>query len=84
MLIPRFTLRWLFAVTTVVAVLALIASWAGQGVPWAVGVTAAVVALVAIMLLHAASFGFVWLYSQIRLPQTRPARARREERAAGE
>jgi len=65
MLIPRFTLRWLFAVTTVVAMLALIASWAGRGVPWAIGVTAAMVALVAAMLMQVAIFGLVWLFAQI-------------------
>ena len=65
MLIPRFTLRWLFAVTTVVAVLALIASWAGRGVPWAIGVTAAMVALVAAMFMQVAIFGLVWLFAQV-------------------
>jgi hypothetical protein len=72
MLIPRFTLRWLFAVTTVVAVSALIASWAGRGVPWAIGVTAAVAMLVAVMLFHVAMFGFVWVISQIARRPTPP------------
>jgi hypothetical protein len=65
MLIPRFTLRWLFAVTTVVAVLALIASWAGRGMPWAIGVTAAMVALAAAMFMQVAIFGVVWLFAQV-------------------
>jgi divalent metal cation (Fe/Co/Zn/Cd) transporter len=65
MLIPRFTLRWLFAVTTVVAVIALVASWAGRGVPWAIGVTAAVAMLVVAMVLHGAMFGFVWVVAEL-------------------
>jgi hypothetical protein len=65
MLIPRFTLRWLFAVTTVVAVFALVASWAGRGVPWAIGVTAAVAMLGVVMLFHVAMFGIIWLFAQL-------------------
>ena len=64
MLIPRFTLRWLFAVTTVVAVIALVASWAGRGIPWAIGVTAAVLMLAVVILFHVAMFAIVWLFAE--------------------
>lgn len=84
MLIPRFTLRWLFAVTTVVAVFALIASWAGQGIPWAVGVTAAVVALVAAMLLHVSMFGLIWLFSEVSRPRRSSAGSRADAGNASE
>lgn len=64
MLIPRFTLRWLFVVTTVVAVFALVASWAGRGVPWAIGVTAAVAMLGVVILFHMAMFGIIWMFTE--------------------
>ncbi len=71
MLIPRFTLRWLFAVTTVVAVIALVASWAGRGVPWAIGMTAAVAMLGVAMLFHMAMFGIIWVFREF-MPRREP------------
>ncbi len=64
MLIPRFTLRNLFAVTAGVAVAALITSWGGQGVAWAIGISAALVALLIIVAVHVALFAILWLYSR--------------------
>jgi hypothetical protein len=63
MLIPQFSLRWMLAVTTVLAVVFLIVAQAVQGAAWAVGVSFAVFALVAAMLVYAALFFLVWVFS---------------------
>ena len=58
MVIPQFSIRLLIVITAVVAVLAMIVSWGGQGTAWAVGATAGVLGMfVLAMLVQAALFG---------------------------
>jgi len=65
MLIPQFSIRMLIVVTAIVAVLAMIASWGGQGIAWAIGATAAIGMVLLAMLVQAAMFGLVWLASPL-------------------
>jgi hypothetical protein len=63
MLIPQFSLRWMLAAITLLAVVFLVASRAVQGSAWAVGVTAAVLMLAVVMLVHGGLFFLIWLVS---------------------
>ena len=74
MLIPQFTIRWMFGLTAVMAVLFLVISWAVQGSAWAIGVSAAVVALAIAAIVYAAMFALVWLLSLKGL--VRPTKSR--------
>ncbi len=75
MLIPQFSLRWMLAVVTLLAVVFLVASRAVQGSAWAVGVTAAVLMLAAVMLVHGGLFFLIWLVSRMKARRQRPAAA---------
>src|SRR5262245_45828794 len=59
MLLPQFSIRWLLGLTAVIAALAMIASFAYQGQPWAVASIGAVAGLAVSFL----AFGFVWAAS---------------------
>jgi hypothetical protein len=72
MLIPQFSLRWMLAVTTVLAVVFLIVAQAVQGAAWAVGVSFGVFALVAAMLVFAGLFFLVWVFSVLFAPRSSP------------
>ncbi len=61
MLIPQFTIRWLLALTAVCALLSLIVARAIAGSGWAVGISAALVALVGIVLVHLLFYAGIWL-----------------------
>jgi type VI protein secretion system component VasK len=63
MLIPQFSLRWMLAVVTVLAVVFLIVSRAAQGSAWAVGVSAAVMMVAFVAVVHLGLFFLVWLVS---------------------
>jgi hypothetical protein len=65
MLMPRFSLGFIFALTAAAAVVFLVMSWAMQGTGWAVGVTMALVMLAVIAVVHAAFFALVWLFSLV-------------------
>jgi hypothetical protein len=65
MLLPRFTIRTLFVITTVAAFVFLIAGTAYRGQNWAWGVTIGIASLALTALVHAAWFGIVWLFSQL-------------------
>ena len=65
MLIPRFSLRWLFLMTGACALfsMALAAGWRGEA--WAIAVAGAVVFLIFTLVVHAAVFWLAWLVSRI-------------------
>ena len=65
MFIPQFSIRWLLGVTTVCAVVFSIVGMAFQGAAWAIGVSAAVLALVVAMFAYAAMFSLVWLFALV-------------------
>ena len=65
MLLPRFTIRTLLAILTLCACGFVVIGTAYRGQYWAWGVTIALVALIVTMLVHAAWFGVVWLFSQM-------------------
>lgn len=65
MLIPQYTLRRLLAITTGVAVVFSIFAMALRGHVWAVAASAAIGAIVVLLLVQAALFGVVWLFSLI-------------------
>ena len=80
MLIPQFSLRWLFGLTAVMAVVFLIFSWARQGSVWAMGISAIILTLAVFMLVCAAQFAVVWLFSLVGdLWSARRSSSRREE-----
>ncbi len=56
MLVPRFTIRWIFALTAVCAVFSLVISWAIRGSAASGGVAVAVASLGLLFLVHAALF----------------------------
>jgi hypothetical protein len=83
MLIPQYSLRWILGAMTLLAVVFLFVGQAVAGKHWAIGVSLAVLALSAAMLVHAGLFFVVWLFSQIfgprspeaKSPATLPARS---------
>ena len=81
MLIPQFSLRWMLAVMAVLAVFFLIVSRAAQGSAWAVGVSAAVLMLGFVALVHGAMFFLIWLVSLFAARRIRPAVVMRREPA---
>jgi len=64
-LIPQFSLRWLLGVMTASAGVFAIFGMAVRGYLWAAGVSAAIIALVVAMLVYAALFGIVWIFSLV-------------------
>lgn len=75
MLVPQFTIRWLLALTAVLAGVFSIVGLAVRGREWAQGVSAGFVALVAGMVVYAALFALAWLAGEIlgRLRKPPPA-----------
>lgn len=67
-LIPQFSIRWLLIVTAACAVVFSVFGLAVRGHHWAAGVSIAIVALVVALLVHAAVFGLVWLFSEMTSP----------------
>ncbi len=65
MLVPQFTIRWLLALTAVLACVFSIVGLAVRGRGWAQGLSAGFVALVAGMVVYAALFALVWLAGEI-------------------
>jgi hypothetical protein len=65
MVIPRFSLRWLLALTTFCALLSLVVSLAIRGQAWAIGISAALAALVLLGVLFVATFLVAWLVAQV-------------------
>ena len=64
MIIPRFTLRWLLALTTLCGGLSLVLSYAVRGQEWAIAVSLGLATIPLLFLLHAATFMAAWLISQ--------------------
>jgi len=78
MLIPQFSIRWLLILTAACAGVFSIFGWAMRGSQWATGVSLAMVALVAVLLVHAAVFGVVWVFSVVTFrSRVRPVRTGR-------
>ncbi len=59
--IRQFSLRWVLALTAGFAVVSLLLASSVRGSWWAIGVVAALVALLVVMVVHALVFGCVWL-----------------------
>jgi hypothetical protein len=75
MLVPRFTIRTIFSVVTIAAVVFVVAGMALRGETWAWGITIGMITLVVTMLVHAAWFGIVWMFAQLpALPADTPLR----------
>ena len=76
-LMPRFTIRALFALVTISALAFVVIGTAFRGQYWAWGVTMGLVSLIVTSLVHAAWFGVIWLFAQMpsAQPATRPATA---------
>jgi hypothetical protein len=64
MIIPRYSLRWLLALTAVCGVLSLILSYAFQGSEWAIGASVGLASLLMVAAIHAAAFSVAWLLTQ--------------------
>jgi hypothetical protein len=74
MLIPRFTIRWLFLLTTLAGVFFLVVSLAIQGKIWAIALAVSVASLFVTFLLYAAFFGLAYaLASLVGAFRRRPA-----------
>jgi len=65
MLIPRFSIRWLLAMTTACAVFFAIVASAVRGQIWAVAISVSVASLAVAFLLYAIFFLFAWWVSLI-------------------
>lgn len=65
MLIPRLSLRLLFAVTSLAAVVWFLLAQSSQEIPWAIGVSAPIVLLLVMFAVYAALFGVLWLLAQL-------------------
>jgi hypothetical protein len=68
MLIPQYSLRWLLGATTVCAMACSVFAMALRGSLLAAAVSMAIVALVAMELVHVVLFVLVWLFSQAFSP----------------
>ncbi len=64
-LIPRFSLRWLFAVTAIVAVAFSVVGLGVRSNNWAAAVSFAMGSLVVLVLTYAMMFAAVWLFSVV-------------------
>ena len=67
MLIPQFSIRWLLVLTAVCAGIFSIFRAASLGSTWATGVSIAIVSAVILLLVYAATFALVWLFSLVSL-----------------
>jgi hypothetical protein len=68
MLLPRYTIRTILAVTTLCAVVFLLVGTAYRGQTWAWGATIGVLSLAVTALVHAVHsvcFGIVWCFAQL-------------------
>ncbi|NUQ62690.1 MAG: hypothetical protein HUU20_09385 [Pirellulales bacterium] len=63
MLIPQFSIRWLFAITAVAAVIFSIVALGVRGNHWAAAVSAGLLALAVLVILYGLLFFIVWLFS---------------------
>lgn len=66
MLIPRFTLRWLMLLITVISVFCVIVAQAFRGHAWAMGVSLAVASLLLSFLIYGALFCLAYLLASVR------------------
>jgi lysylphosphatidylglycerol synthetase-like protein (DUF2156 family) len=64
MLIPRFSLRWLFVLTCVCALFFVVLAAGWRGKYWAGGVAIAVLFLIVTLVIHAAVFWLAWLVAR--------------------
>ena len=64
-LIPQFSIRWLFAVTAIVAVAFTVVGSAVRGSGWAVAVSFGMASLAILVLTYALMFGAVWMFSVV-------------------
>lgn len=65
MLVPQFSIRWLFAITALCAGVFSVVALGVRGQRWAIGVTVAIASLVILMLAHAVLFGVIWLFASL-------------------
>jgi hypothetical protein len=64
-LIPQFSIRWLFAVTAIVAMAFSVVGLAVRGSGWAVAVSFGMASLALLVLTYALMFAVVWLFSAV-------------------
>jgi hypothetical protein len=64
-LIPQFSIRWLFALTTIAAVAFSILGLAVRGSGWAVAVSFGMASLAVLILTYALVFAAVWIFSVV-------------------
>ncbi len=69
MLLPRFTLRTILAVTTACALLFLLLGTAYRGETWAWAGSIGVLSLAVTALVHATCFGIVWCFALLTNPR---------------
>ncbi len=74
MLIPQFSLRWMFGLTTVCAVIFTILAAGLRGNSWAVGVSVGLLALVVMLSIHAGLFALTWSFAAVSGPLARAAK----------
>jgi hypothetical protein len=72
MLIPRFTIRALLAVTALCALFSLVIAGAVRGQPWAIGATAGVASLGTLLVFHPLAFAVARYFARLRRQMTPP------------
>ncbi len=60
MLLPRYSLRQILAITTALGFVFLIASYGVRGASWAGGIALGLLSVLAALLVYGAFFGLVW------------------------
>ena len=65
MLIPRFSLRQLMAVTTVSALFCYVIAMATRGHQWALAISVAVSSVLLALVVHASLFAVAWLLALV-------------------
>jgi hypothetical protein len=77
MILPRFNLRTILAITTAAAVFFLLIRTGIRGQAWAWGAAIGILSLGVTALVHAACFGIVWCFA--RLSAVRSSDPRRDQ-----
>ena len=65
MLIPRFSIRWLLALTGFCGLFSVVLAAGWRGEYWAAALAIAILALIFTLIVHAAIFCMAWLFSQV-------------------
>jgi hypothetical protein len=80
MLLPQFSLRWMFGIMTGCAAVSAVFALALRGSGVATAVSVAILALVAVLLVHVTLFALLWAISGFVSPMAPPRQVAKGEK----